>query len=210
MRSSTMKGWRGWSARSEWWMPGRRAAVFLVTTFFLLSLSPVLACVGKILVIGVVNSPQEIIYAELIAQLVTERTGTTVKVVPYKDVLELYGAVKKGEVGILIENTERGMKMVERSRGENGKSAYETLKREYRKSYNLVWLEPLSTDGGSRYYAPVIATETMGNLPALPKLINRLTGVLTEETYTKLTRAAKGEEKPRRVARDFLKAKKLI
>jgi glycine betaine/choline ABC-type transport system substrate-binding protein len=182
----------------------------LGAAFLCLGQSPAGACVGKVLAIGVVNTPQESVYAELIAQLVTERTGTTVKVLPYRDVRDLYIAVKKGEVGVIIENTERGLKQVERPRSGSGRAVYDQLKQEYRRSLNLVWLEPVASDGGSRYYAPVISAETMGNLPALPKLINRLTGVLTEESYGRLVHAAKGDEKPRRLARDFLKAKKLI
>ena len=166
------------------------------------------ACVGKVLAIGVVNTPQETVYAELISQLVTGRTGTTVKVRPYRDVRELYAAVKKGEVGVIIENTERGRGQVHASG--SGRALYDQLKQEYRRSLNLVWLDPVAGEGGSRYYAPVIAADTMGNLPALPKLINRLTGALTEESYARLVREAKGEEKSRRLAREFLKAKKLI
>jgi glycine betaine/choline ABC-type transport system substrate-binding protein len=168
------------------------------------------ACVGKVLAIGVVNTPRETVYADLISQLVTERTGTTVKVLPYGDVRELYAAVKKGEVGIIIENTDRGLSQVGKRASGSGRAVYDLLKQEYRRSLNLVWLDPVAGDGGSRYYAPVIAAETMGNLPALPKLINRLTGALTEESYARLVREAKGEEKSRRLAREFLKAKKLI
>ena len=193
------------------WRRTRGAALAaLVTCFLMVYLAPAFSCVGKVLAIGIVASPQETVYAELISQVVTERTGTTVKVVPFRDVRELYAAVRKGEVGVIIENTERGEKMLERHREASGRAAYEELKREYRKSLNLVWLDPVSADSGSRYYAPVISAETMGNLPALPKLINRLTGVLTEESYAKLVRSARGEEKPRRLVRDFLKAKKLI
>ncbi len=186
------------------------ATAALAACLILVFITPAFSCVGKVLTIGIVASPQETVYAELISQIVTERTGTTVKIVAYRDVRELYGAVKKGDVGVIIENTERGGKVLERHRDEKGRAAYEELKREYRKSLNLVWLDPVPVESGSRYYAPVIAVETMGNLPALPKLINRLTAALTEEGYAKLVRAARGEEKPRRVVRDFLKSKRLI
>ncbi|MBI5441514.1 MAG: hypothetical protein HY900_09940 [Deltaproteobacteria bacterium] len=182
----------------------------VVPVLLLLWLQPVFACVGKNLTIGVVNTPQETIYAELIAQMVAERTGTTVSVVSFKDVKGLYAAVKKGDVGIIIENTDRGVKEVGLAPEGNARSTYEALKREYRKSLDLVWLEPVSLEGGNRFFAPVIGADTMGHLPALPKVINRLTSALTEESYAKLVRAVQGDEKPRKIARDFLKAKKLI
>lgn len=164
------------------------------------------ACVGKTLYIGITGSANEVLYAEIISQLVTERTGTTVKVLQFKDSTELYNAVKKGEVGVLVENTERALRILDR-RESNPKQAYELAKREYRKSLNLVWLESF---GAGHTYAPVISVDTMGHLPALPKLLNKLAGVLNEDSCSKLLRSLKSDEKPRRVARDFLKAKKLI
>jgi glycine betaine/choline ABC-type transport system substrate-binding protein len=183
--------------------------ILLLAALSLASLSQALACVSKTLTIGVVDSPREIIYAELIAQMTTERTGTTVKVQPYANVGELYVALKQGDVGIIIENTDRGMNEVKLPPQENGMRAYEELKREYREKFNLIWLKPVASEGGSRYYAPVMLAETLENLPALPKLINRLTGALSEESYAKLTGEVSGGE-TRQVARDFLRAKKLI
>ncbi len=165
------------------------------------------ACVGKTLYIGVTNSANELLFAEMISVLVNERTGTTVKVVPYKDTLALYSAVKKGEVGVLIENPERALKILERPAEGNAKAAYEAARKGYRKGLNLVWLEPF---GGSQYYAPVLSVETIDNLPALPKLVNKLAGMVNDDTCARLLRSVRPNEKPKKVARDFLKAKKLI
>jgi len=207
---TVMGNYRNIARRPRWNKAFPGAVACLTALIFLLSLSLSLGCVGKDLTIGVVNSPREIVYAELIAQLVTERTGTTVKIVPYKDVRELYRAVTRGDVGIIIENTDRGFRESGLPVEEDGKSPYEALKRQYREKLGLIWLRPVSADGGGRYYAPVISAETMGNLPALPKLINRLADVLTEENYMELTLSAKGEEKARTAARHFLKVNKLI
>ncbi len=165
------------------------------------------ACVGKTLTIGVTNSPNELLFAEMVSVLVNERTGTTVKIVSYKDVRDLYRAVKTGEVGIVIENADRALKVMDKSVGGNAKAAYETAKKEYRKGLNMVWLEPF---GVSQYYAPVVSVETIGNLPALPKLINKLGGIVNDETCAKLLKSVKSDEKPKKVARDFLKTRKLI
>ncbi len=165
------------------------------------------ACVGKTLYIGVTNSPNELLFAEMISVLVNERTGTTVKVVSYKDVGEMYRAVKTGEIGVVIENAGRALKILEKPAEGNARAAYETAKKEYRKGLNLVWLEPF---GVSQYYAPVVSVETIGNLPALPKLINKLGGIVNDETCTKLLKSLKSDEKPKKVARDFLKTRKLI
>lgn len=185
----------------------KKSLVSLVMLVTLFAGSNALACVGKTLYIGVTNSPSELLYAELISVLVNERTGTTVKIVSYKDARDMYNAVKKGEIGVVVENAGRALKMLDMPAEGNGRAAYEAAKKGYRSSMNLVWLEPF---GGSQYYAPVLSTETIGNLPALPKLINKLAGTVNDETCAKLLKSMKADEKTKKVARDFLKTRKLI
>lgn len=168
--------------------------------------APVHACVGKTLFVGITGAPQEMLFAEIVSQLITERTGTTVKILQFKDSTELYNAIKKGEVGVLVESTDRALQIVGRKES-NSKLAYDLVKKEYRKSLNLVWLDPF---GATPLLAPVISVDTIGHLPALPKLLNKLAVALNEDSYNKLLKSFKSDEKPRRIARDFLKAKKLI
>lgn len=184
----------------------KNLVVLLLLIFAVSFVQPASACVGKTLYVGITGTTQEMLFAEIIAQLVTERTGTTVKILEFKDSAELYNAVKKGEVGVLVENTERALHHLN-LKEDNPKQAYDLAKKEYRKNFNLVWLEPFGT---SRPSAPVISVDTMGHLPALPKLLNKLAGVLNDDTYGKLLKSVKSDEKPRKIARDFLKAKKLI
>ncbi|MDA8412952.1 MAG: hypothetical protein M0023_04100 [Desulfobacteraceae bacterium] len=167
---------------------------------------PAQACVGKTLFVGISGPPQEMLLAEMVSQLITERTGTTVKIQQYKDSAELYNAIKKGEVGMLVESTDRALQILGRKEG-NSQLAYELVKKEYRKSMNLVWLDPFGT---SHPHAPVISLDTIGHLPALPKLLNKLAGVMNDDNYAKLLKSLKSDEKPHQIARDFLKAKKLI
>lgn len=87
------------------------------------------ACVGRILTIGILNAPQEQLLAEMVAVLINERTGTNVKIVQFKDSKELYSAVKKGEVGLMIENVERGMAMIGAPGESNKKAAYDVVKK---------------------------------------------------------------------------------
>jgi osmoprotectant transport system substrate-binding protein len=168
--------------------------------------APAQACVGKTLFVGIAGAQQEMLFAEIISQLITERTGTTVKIMQFKDNAELYNALRKGEVGMLVENTDRALQVLGRKEG-NPRLAYDLAKKEYRKSLNLVWLDPFGT---SPLLAPVISVDTIGHLPALPKLLNKLATVMNEDSYNKLLKTLKSDEKPRRIARDFLKAKKLI
>ncbi|HEX9079574.1 MAG TPA: glycine betaine ABC transporter substrate-binding protein [Desulfuromonadaceae bacterium] len=165
------------------------------------------ACVGKTLYIGVTGAPNELLFAEMISVLVNERTGTSVKIKTFRDAGEMYAAVKRGEVGVFVEEPGRALKMLARPAEGNAKAAYDNVRKESRKSLNLVWLEPF---GVKQYYAPVLSLETIGNLPALPKLLNKLGGVVNDDGCARLLRSARGEEQMRKSARDFLKSRKLI
>ncbi len=165
------------------------------------------ACVGKTLFIGVTNAPNELLFAEMISVLVNERTGTAVKIKTFRDAGDMYAAVKRGEVGVFVDEPGRALKIMARPAEGSAKAAYESARKESRKSLNLVWLDPF---GVKQYYAPVLSLETIGNLPALPKLINKLGGMVNDDTCGRLLRAAKGEVQMKKAARDFLKSRKLI
>lgn len=191
----------------------RKLVMFVLCAVMLAGAGKVSACVGKTLYIGVSSSANEQLLAEMVSLLVSERTGTSVKIVVYKDSKEMYSAVKQGQVGLLIENTDRALDVLSRPKESNSKAAYDLVKGEFRKNLNLVWLEPFGLipgGGNGQFYAPVISVDVLSNLPALPKVINKLTGVISDGSYAKLLRTVKSDDKPKKVARDFLKSKKLI
>lgn len=164
------------------------------------------ACVGRTLHIGVPNTPQERLLAEMMSLLITERTGTAVKVQVYRDSRELYGAVKKGDVNLLVETPERALEVLGKPKAGDG-AAREAIKSGYRSTLNLAWLEPF---GGTPSYAPVLTVETLNNYPALPKLLAKLSGVLTNDACARLLKSADAGDTSRKAVRDFLKSKKLI
>lgn len=174
-----------------------------------ISVSPLNACVGKTLHIGIIDTPNEQLLAELTSQLITARTGTTVKIEKFKGQKDLYNSVKKGQIAMVIENTDRAMEMIGKPHAASGKAALETAKGEYRRSLNMIWLEPYGQVQGSnqQLIAPVISTEILSSLPALPKLLQKLAGITGDSAYGRMLKS-KGDDK--KIARDFLKAKKLI
>lgn len=165
------------------------------------------ACVGRTLHIGVPNAPQERLLAEMMSLIISERTGTAVKVQVYRNTKELYGAVKKGEVNLLVETPDRALELLGKPKDGGGQPARETIKSGYRSTYNLAWLEPF---GGTPPYSPVLTVETLGNYPALPKLLAKLAGSLSNDAYARLLKSSDSGEGTRKAARDFLKSKKLI
>lgn len=165
------------------------------------------ACVGRTLHIGVPNSANERLLAEMISLLITERTGTSVKVQVYRDNRELYGAVKKGEVNLLVETPDRALEVLGKTKEANGKNVQDFIKSSYRSTMHLAWLEPF---GGTPQYAPVLTVETLSNYPALPKLLTKLAGALNNDAYAKLLKSSDTGDKSRKAVREFLKTKKLI
>lgn len=185
-----------------------RLFMVLLLAVFALNTSPLTACVGKTLHIGIVDNPNEQLLAELTSQLITARTGTTVKIERFKGQKELYNSVKKGQVGMVIESTDRAMEMIGKPRETPAKAALETAKGEYRKSLNMIWLEPYG-QAGQQTLAPVISSDLLSSLPALPKLLQKLSGITSDAGYTRMLKA-RGDDGGKKIARDFLKNKKLI
>jgi osmoprotectant transport system substrate-binding protein len=173
------------------------------------------ACVGKTLIIGIRNTPEEQLLAEILSVLINERTGTTINIKVYQDAHEVYQAVKKGEISILIENTDRALEVLNRPVEKNPKKAFDISKEGFQNNFSLVWLQPLGLfqhpgEKNPSYCGFVITTDTLNNFPALPRVLNKLSGTLNDETYVKLMKLLDTGVKTRTVARDFLKSRKLI
>ena len=183
----------------------KRIMCLIVAGVFLMTAHMSVACVGKTIHVGI-SSANEKLMAELASLMITERTGSSVKIDVYKDSRELYEAVKEGKLNIIMENTDSAMQMLGRTKSA-GSPGTDVIKNEYRRRFNLTWLNSF---GITPKYAPVLTADTLSNYPALPKLLNKLAGVLSNDTYSKLLKSASSNDTTKKVAKDFLKSKKLI
>jgi osmoprotectant transport system substrate-binding protein len=193
----------------------KKIILLLAILLLLISGSRADACVGRVLFIGSLQAPHEQLLSEMLSVLINERTGTTVNIKYYENSKELYDALKRNEIGIIVENTDRAIGMLGKKTGGNGEKDYGILKEEFRKNLALVWLEPFGyltshKNTPPQYYGPVITEDVLVNFPALPRVINKLSGVVTDKTLSKMILSMESGEKPQKIARDFLKAKKLI
>lgn len=179
---------------------------FVVAVALVMTAHFSLACVGKTIHLGISNANEKLI-AEMASLMISERTGSSVKIDVYKDSKALYEAVKEGKVNIIMENTDRAQEVLGRGHGSASAMGLDAIKSEYRKSMNLTWLNPF---GVTPQYAPVLTGDTLSNYPALPKLLNKLAGALSNDTYAKLLKSVESDDKTKKVAKDFLKGKKLI
>jgi len=193
----------------------RSSLLLLVLVFGVASTS--FACVGKTLEIGATGSVQQEVLANIIAELITERTGTTVKVVPFKNNNEAHAALLKADIDMYVEYTGVGQTAIlEGQPLGDAAELYKAVKERYNQELNLIWLKPLGFDAATSLglsvpaeAAPVVRKDTLKKFPALARLINKLGGKINQQTIELLEKEADSSE-ARKVAHGFLKNNRLI
>lgn len=177
----------------------------------------VAACVGKTLAVGAAGSLQQEILAQILSILISERTGTTVKVVKFDDLSSAHQALIKADLDMVVDYTGVGQVQVLKAPPiADPQALYQAVKAGYNQNLNLVWLDPFGFDepqfasaGMAAQAAPVVRKDTLKKFPALARLINKLGGALTLDAMKGLEAQA-AKKDPAVVARDFLKAGRFI
>ncbi len=178
---------------------------------------PAGACVGKTLVIGAKGTLQQELLAEMISIMITERTGTTIKVAKYATTAEVHEALMKADLDLYVEYTGVGQVDVLKGAAVSDPAAqYQAVKAAYNQDLNLIWLEPLGFDdprvvgpGVPAQAAPVVRKDTLKKFPALARLINKLGGTISNAAMQDLEAQA-AKDGCRDVARKFLKEGRFI
>lgn len=171
--------------------------------------SPALACVGKTLVIGADRSARSRFVAQMIAILINERTGTTVKISDFPDAEAVHRGLASGDVDIAVEYASRALSRLGLGAAEGADAAVKAVKAGYQEKLNLAWLQALgfTEPGDSKSVAAtVVRKDTLKKFPALPRLLAKTEGVLPDALIVSLS--ASGDAA--KTAREFLKGKKLI
>jgi len=178
-----------------------------------------LACVGKTLYVGALDNTEDKVLAELLVLLINERTGTTVKIKFYQDEKLLYQAMQETEeekrIDIMMEDTEDAAHILHFAQNDDPDQDYALAKTRYEKELRIVWLRPLGlTDRngkhGATVTAPLVRQDVLTNFPLLPRVLNKLSGAIDDQTFAGLLARAEDGDKPKNIAKDFLRAKKFI
>jgi osmoprotectant transport system substrate-binding protein len=188
------------------------------------SLWPAEACVGKTVFLGRMPGREQEVLTEIFSWMVSERTGTTIQVKALPDSRAMHAALQAAEVDLYLEDQAVALRdILGKPAAASGADQRETVRREYEQRFNLIWLEPWGMTGrtapaaaaGPRIpdapglVAPVIRKDTLKKFPALSRLVNKLAGVVDDETLARLVRES--EKRPvREVTKQFLKEKRLI
>lgn len=179
--------------------------------------SPTPACVGKTLLVGYKGTAQQEILAHLLTILISERTGTTVKAVPFDSTSAIHEALLRAELDLYVEYTGVGqIEILKRPPIAEAGPLYQAVKEVYNQELNLIWLDPLGFEeprvapaGVPAQAAPVVRKDTLKKFPALARLINKLGGAIDAAAIAAME-SRLAEKKAPEVAREFLKAGKFI
>lgn len=173
---------------------------------------PVSSCVGKTLHIATAGTIQQEILANTLATLISERTGTSVKVDRFPDALAAHDALGKADLDIVVAYTAQARnEILKKTTIAESAALYEAVRDEYNQDLNLIWLAPFGfNDIRLGQAAPVARKDTLKKFPALARLINKLGNIINEATMARLEAQVKGGKTAAEVARAFLKESKLI
>lgn len=152
------------------------------------NISPVQACAGYTISVGSTGTLQQDLLTQILSLLISQRTGTNIKRVSYNSQAEMVTAAGRHQVDLLVADL-----------GAAGQQPFSEL--------GLVPLEPFGYRDAQ--IIPVFHPETLKRFPALKRLVNRLNGLIDDQTMERLEAAAT-DSNLRDVAHKFLSEQKLI
>jgi osmoprotectant transport system substrate-binding protein len=178
-----------------------RKWLLILSLLFAIGINISYACVGKTIYIGHINSLENELVGNILSRLITERTGTSVKLKKFSNANELFQAAVNGEIDLFMFDSNEIKAIVQTTDFEKAKTDINT-------KFNLVLLKPVyETKAG--YNVPIIRKDTLKKFPALPRLIEKLNGTLAPNIVSELTKEI-DKKGIKDTVREFLKSKNLI
>ncbi|MBI5903986.1 MAG: hypothetical protein HZB86_00275, partial [Deltaproteobacteria bacterium] len=118
-------------------------AAALAAVAFLLHPLSAAACVGRTILVGYFDAPDQAMVANILAVFIDERTGTTVKLSRFASREDAFEAVRQDKVSLYTDYSSVLLSKFagEKPGPEDGKNIAR-LKEVLNRKYNVVWLEP--------------------------------------------------------------------
>ncbi len=178
---------------------------------FLVVLPAADACTNSEINVGVTDSLEGRVVAKVLKVLILERTGVRAGVKYFSDSRQLDAALKNKKVEIIVENTANALKLMKRPPKEDPLENFQTAKTIYKQERGVIWLKPLGYTGKANAVTSLLVTEEIiKKFPGLPRVLNKLSGLIDRTTLDRLKGEVQGGAKDIRVAEDFLDTKRLI
>ena len=203
-------------------MKGKKYLILIAgLIFFHLLATPLFACKGRVLVVAVGDSIDQVIMGQMLSILINERTGTTVEVVQPGDIEASHETVVQGKANIYINYVGMaGAGMEEPNALDEPQKAYVLARRSYMEKFGMVWLKPFGFQGplpqaapsgqaDGTLAAPVTTKDVIKKFPILDRLINKLAGRVDNKALEELREKSENQDVEITV-REFLTSHKLI
>ena len=202
-------------------MKSNSLVLILCFLFFLLLPNPLHTCVGRLLVVAVGNSTDQVIMGQMLSILINERTGTTVNVIQPGDLKRCHETVLEGKADIYINYIGMGLAgMRGSSKADDPQKVYILVRQRYMEKFGMVWLKPFGFKGPltseanckrdrATLAAAVATKDVLRRFPVLDRLINKLGGRIDSHTMDDLRKRAEQQD-IKETVREFLKAQRLI
>ena len=201
----------------------KKNSLVLILVLILVSLlsNPVQGCVGRLLIVAITDSPDQAIMAEMLSELINQRTGTTVEIVRPGDLKACHKAVLDEKANIYIDYIGNGLARMGGSyKDDNAQKAYTLVSQSHIEKFAMVWLRPFgylgpltlganSQKGSGTLAVPVTTKDVLKRFPVLDRLINKLGNRIDDHTMEELKKRAETQD-VKDVVKAFLKAQKLI
>ena len=200
----------------------KKSFVLILGLIFCLVLpNPVHTCVGRLLIIAVSNSPDQVIMGQMLSILINERTGTTVEIIQPGDVKMCHETVLTGKANIYINYIGMGWAGTGgSSKVDDPQKVYTLVSQSFNEKFGMVWLKPFGFTGpltlGAKgkkdnvtLAAPVSTKDVLRKFPVLDRVINKLGGRIDTHTMDELREKSEKQDVIE-VVREFLKTQKLI
>lgn len=168
------------------------------------------SCVGRILNLSIDGSAEQKAVGQLMATYINERTGTTVNLVEKQQ-----SADGTCATDVCIQYLKPALVSMGGEQPQDEQAAYTKAKEFYLENKSIVWLKPFAFKGPVAQQAeasvavPVSPREALGKFPVLDRVINKLSGMVTDALVQEMIQKSQGSD-PAAAAKDILKAQKLI
>jgi glycine betaine/choline ABC-type transport system substrate-binding protein len=186
---------------------------------FLLLFSRAEACTNFPINVGVVDTPEGRIIAQVVSVLINERTGVTVGLKYFKSSREMYRKVDEGKLEILIEDTSNALRFMNRPVSADPMANLAAVKALYKKRHGkrnvYFWLKPFAftrtgPDGVPTLTAFLISRKAIDEFPALPRVVGKLSRLIDDAALARMVRDLAAKKDAKAIARKFLVKQKLI
>lgn len=191
---------------------GRPFAGVFALVLILLTLLPTVAvaCKNLDLNVGVIDSREGRLFAQMMATFIHERTAVKTGMYYFASREEMEAALEEKKVQIIVVDVADALAGLGETPSGDPAADFDRVRSRYRETTGYVWLDPFGFSGEAGQRAPVIRQQILEKFPALPRVLAKLTRSVSDEARSELLAAVGDDGDVNEVSERFLLRKRLI